>query len=51
MDFRRGEGEAGIGLMMNNGHADGAVGMVFAVIVVMESFTQKGEEKEANEDE
>jgi hypothetical protein len=29
-----------------DGHADGAVGVVIAVIVVMERFSQKGEEQE-----
>jgi len=51
LDFRRGKGKAGIGLMMNDGHADGAVRVLIAVIVVMERFPQEGEEQEADEDE
>jgi hypothetical protein len=37
--------------MMNDGHADGAVRVLIAVIVVMERFPQEGEEQEADEDE
>ena len=40
-----------MGLVMNHGHADGAVRVLIAVIVVMERFTQEREEQEANENE
>ncbi len=51
LDFRRSKGKASIGLMMNDGHADGAVGVIVTVIMVMERFSQKGEEEETDEDE
>jgi len=34
-----------------DGDADGAVGVLCAVIMVMERFTQEGEEEEKDEDE
>ena len=36
---------------MVDGDADGAVGVVIAVIVVMERFPQEGEKEETDEDE
>ena len=45
LDFRRGKGKAGIGLIMNDGHADGAVVMLFTIVVVMECLGHKGEEE------
>jgi len=51
LNFRRGVSEARIGFVVDDGHADWAVGVLRAVIMVMECFSQKGEEQEANEDE
>ena len=51
MNFRLGEGEAGIGLVMDDGHADGTIRVIIAVIVVMERLTEEGEEEEGDEDE
>ena len=51
LDFRRGESKARIGLMMNDGHADWAVGVLVAVIVVMERFSKKGKEEEKDKNE
>jgi hypothetical protein len=36
---------------MDDGHANWAVGVLRAVIMVMERFSQKGEKEEADEDE
>jgi hypothetical protein len=37
--------------VVNDGHADCAVGVVCAVVVVMKRLSQEGEEKKTNEDE
>jgi hypothetical protein len=50
LNFSWGKSEASIGLMMNYGHADGAVRVVIAVIMVMERCTQKGEEQETDKE-
>ena len=50
LDFRWGKGEAGIGLVMNDGHANGAVRVLVTVIVVMERLPQKREEEKTDED-
>lgn len=51
LNFKWSVSEARIGFVMDDGHADWAVGVLRAVIMVMERFSQKGEEEEANEDE
>jgi hypothetical protein len=48
LHFTCGKSPAGIGLLMM-GDADGTVGMVRPVIMVMECGHQGGEEKEADE--
>ena len=48
LNFTRGRSVGGIGLVVG-GDADGTVGMVGAVIVVMERFCQRGKENEADE--
>ena len=50
LNFRWSKSEARIGLVMD-GHADGAVRVLVAVIVVMEGFSKEGEEQEADKDE
>jgi len=47
--FRWGARESGVGLLMG-GDADGAVGMVCAVIMMMERLPQKGEEEKTGEE-
>jgi hypothetical protein len=42
----RAVGKTGIGLVVHNRHADGAVGMLIAIVVVMEGLSSKGEKKE-----
>jgi hypothetical protein len=51
LDFRRGKVKAGIGLVMNDGHADGAVRMVVTIVMVMKRLTKKREKEEADKDE
>ena len=45
LNFRGDKCKVGVCLVVDDGHADGAVVMLFAVVVVMECLGHKGEEE------